>query len=95
MQSNIKATRLTASGQVSPSNVPCHVVGYHLVPGTTATSATFINGGSGGTSIFQVDAPASTGVVALSMESSYGVNFTKDCYVTLAGTGAIVTVFWY
>lgn len=92
--SNIKATRLTASGQVSPSGVPCHVVGYHVSPGTTATSATFLNGGSGGASIFQIDAPASSAAVTNAI-FGYGVNFTKDCYVTLAGTGAIITVFWY
>lgn len=93
MESNIKATRvITATpAQVSPSGVPCHVVGWHW-NSAAAGQVVLTNGGGGGTALVTLDMPVG---VSDNHITGMGFYFSSDCFCTLTGAGSAVTIFWY
>lgn len=94
LENRLKATRLAASGQISPANVPCHVVAYHIVSAVAGGTLILNNGGSGGANTMQVDMPPAVAVVTNPLPMQ-GVRFSLDCYATIPAGITFVTIWWY
>ena len=87
---------LSASGVVGTADVPVCVWGYALKSGTTAGSAAFRNGGVAG-SILMTPTVESTTVAGDETKSERfnpPLGFINGLYVTLAGTGAKIIVYY-
>lgn len=89
MQTDVKAKSLAESGAVTDTRA--RVRGLVIEPGSTAGSVTMKNGGSGGTTLFAINTPAS-GQVFNCLIPAEGVLFEDDVYATLSN--AKVTVFY-
>jgi len=95
--SNVKATRLTASGSIFGG--PCRILGIYYVADTTAGSITINDGGSSGTAIAVFDTPigvaanAGENVVGYIPIPGDGLHCATNGYATLSGV-AKVTIFY-
>lgn len=90
----LKSTRLAASGQISPSGVPAHVVAWHIIGSAVAGSVVLNDGGSTGAALITLDTPASATAMSDGHLPQLGVRFAKDCFATISNATA-VTIFWY
>ncbi|MDE2015962.1 MAG: hypothetical protein KGJ89_05050 [Patescibacteria group bacterium] len=94
---NKRSIKLTASGIVTTAGKAGILLGYNLVGGTTASSATFTDGGAGGTELWKGTIKSQTSIGDADQSEHFtdgGVVFTTDIYCTLAGTGAYVYVHY-
>lgn len=95
MISDVKSTRLNASGTVFGGRARIKAVYY--VPTATAGSIQIKNGGSGGTTVIQLDTPAvesgqNANPVYINIPVD-GVLCTESAYATLTNV-AFATVFY-
>lgn len=91
MESDVKSTRLTASGAIFAG--PARVKGVYIVSGATAGSVTIKDGGSSGTTVAVIDTPASATVPIWVDIPSNGLRCETDVYATISNAG-FVTVFY-
>jgi len=82
--SNVKSTRLTASGAVFAG--PCRILGIYYVADTTAGSITIKDGGASGTSIAVFDTPKGAAATA-------GENWAQ--YIPVPGDGLLCRTSGY
>lgn len=93
MQTDVKAKNLTASGAAAVG--PTRIRGVYFVNAASAGSISFKVGGSSGTELVKLDAPANT----TGTGSTYvifpgnGVWFMADPYVTMTQVGSVT--FFY
>ena len=93
MQYDVKSTHLNASGSIFAGRA--RVKGFSICA-TASTAGTLLlkNGGSGGTTLIEIDIPSNTNpnsfYVAVPGE---GVLFTTNVYATMTGLSS-VTVFY-
>jgi len=93
-QTDVLSTRLAASGDVTVS-ARARLRGVWLVPGTTAGSVAFKDGGSSGTTLLTLDTPANatSAVPIYILLPGEGQLFRTSIYATVTNT-AFVTAFW-
>jgi len=95
--SNVKTTRLTASGSIFGG--PCRILGIYYVADSTAGTITIKDGGSSGTSIAVFDTPKGAAANAGENWAQYipipgdGLLCRTSGYATLSGV-AKVTIFY-
>ena len=82
--SNVKATRLTASGAIFAG--PCRILGIYYVADTTAGSITIKDGGGSGTSVAVFDTPKGAAANA-------GENWAQ--YIPIPGDGLVCRTSGY
>jgi len=88
--SDVQSTYLTASGDIFTGRT--RVKGIYIVPGAGAGSVVIKNGGSGGTTVAQIDVTAAGGAVYLHLPED-GLLCTEGAYATLT-TITSATFFW-
>lgn len=88
---------LTSSSAVTTVGKPGLLFGYVLGAGSTATSITFKDGGSGGTTkwVDSVAGQTAAGDISVMYTFNEPLIFTTDMYATLAGTNAFVSIAYY
>ena len=91
MQSDVKSTRVTASGTIFAG--PGRVRGVYIVSGATAGSVIIKDGGSGGTTVLTIDTPASATVPIWVEIPDKGILCSTSVYATVSNAG-FVTVFY-
>lgn len=92
MQTDVKATSLTASGSVFGG--PARVKGIVVTSTDTASSLVLKDGGSSGTTIMTITTPAAAGIQNILIPGE-GVKCTTSIYAALADANvAAVTVFY-
>lgn len=93
MQYDVKAKHLNASGTVFDQ--PARVKGFSICA-TASTAGTLLlkDGGSGGTTLLEVDIPANSNPNSFyTLVPGEGVRFTTNVYATLTGI-ASVTIYY-
>lgn len=93
MQYDVKSAHLNASGTVFAQ--PARVKGFSICA-TASTAGTLLlkDGGSGGTTLIEVDIPSNSNPNSFyTLVPGEGVRFTTDIYATLTGI-ASVTVYY-
>lgn len=90
MQTDVKAKNLTATAAASVG--PCRVKSVYFVSPAGGGSVSFKNGGSSGTELIKLDAPAAALGTHVLLPGE-GVWFTQDPYVTIT-TVTSVTFFY-
>jgi len=91
MSSDVKSTRVTASGAIFAG--PARVKGIHIVAGATAGTVIIKDGGSGGTAICTIDTPAlATETITMEIPCD-GLRCETSVYATITNAG-FVTVFY-
>jgi len=93
MQYDVKAKHLNASGSVFAQ--PARVKGFSICA-TASTAGTLLlkDGGSGGTTLIEVDIPSNSNPNSFyTLVPGEGVRFTTDIYASLTGI-ASVTVYY-
>ena len=91
MNSDVKSTRLSASGTIFGG--PSRVKMVWVVGGAAAGTVTIKDGGSGGASVAVLDIPAGVGGGHHITMPEDGLRCSTDSYATLAGVG-FATVFY-
>jgi hypothetical protein len=89
---DVKATRLTATGQVTAANQRGRLRGVHWVGGASAGTLVFADG-SGGTTRLTIDTPAGATLSGYMLLPDNGILFRTDIHCTVTNT-AFVTCFW-
>ena len=89
MQTDVKATSLTASGSVFGG--PARVKGIVVTCGSTASSVVIKDGGASGTAKMTITTPAAAGIQNILIPGE-GVKFNTDVHATLAN--ATIVVFY-
>ena len=94
--SNVKATRLTASGAIFAG--PCRILGIYYVSDTTAGTITIKDGGASGTSVAVFDTPL--GANSAGQEIPYyieipgdGIRCETSGYATLADVDRVTVIY--
>lgn len=93
MQYDVKAAHLNASGSVFAQ--PARVKGFSICA-TASTAGTMVlkDGGSGGTTLLELDIPANSNPNSFYvLVPGEGVRFSTNIYATLTGIASI-TVFY-
>lgn len=93
MQYDVKSAHLNASGTVFAQ--PARVKGFSICA-TASTAGTLLlkDGGSGGTTLLEVDIPSNSNPNSFyTLVPGEGIRFTTDIYATLTGI-ASVTVYY-
>lgn len=93
MQYDVKAKHTNASGSISDQ--PARVKGFSICA-TASTAGTLLlkDGGSGGTTLIEVDIPSNSNPNSFyTLVPGEGVRFTTSIYATLTGI-ASVTVYY-
>lgn len=90
MQTDVKAKNLTSTAAASVG--PCRIKGVYYACPAGGGSISFKNGGSGGTELIKIDAPAAASSQNVIIPGE-GVLFSDDPYVTIT-TVASVTFFY-
>lgn len=93
MQTDVKAKNLTTSGAASVG--PTRIRGVYFVNASQAGSVSIKEGGSSGTELVKIDAPANTSGTGATyvLFPGNGVWFKADPYVTLTQVGSVT--FFY
>ena len=94
MQYDVKSTHLSTSGSIFGQ--PARLKGFAVTgAAATASTITFKDGGSGGTTLVEFDIVANTNPnVAFILIPGEGVKFSTDIYFTTSGTITGVTAFY-
>jgi hypothetical protein len=92
MQTDVKSTRLTASGDVFIDR--CRLKSMYLFGGATAGTVQFKDGGASGTILCEVDVPAITVGPVYILVPNEGVLFRSSIYAAFTGGVAAVTAFY-
>ena len=94
-QFDVKSKNVTATGASGIGTPRARVKAIYFVNGATAGSVSFKDGGSGGTELIKIDAPANTAGTGSTMIliPGDGVRFEADPYLTLT-TVTSVTFFY-
>lgn len=90
MQTDVKSKNLTSTAAAAVGT--CRIKGVYWVQPVGGGSVSFKNGGSGGTELIKLDAPAVVGSNYLLLPGE-GVLFSADPYVTMT-TVTSVTFFY-
>lgn len=90
MQTDVKAKNLTSTAAAEVG--PCRIKAVYFVSPAGGGSVSFKNGGSGGTELLKLDAPAAAAGNQVDIPGE-GVRFTSDPYVTIT-TVTSVTFFY-
>lgn len=91
MESDVKATRITATGAVT--TLPARLKGLTFLAGASAGTITLRDGGSGGTTLAVFDTPGSAtwqGTIDL---PGNGIQFRSDMHATLSNVTGVT--FFY
>lgn len=72
---------------------PFYLKGINCLGTSTAGTLTFKDGGSGGTTVLQIDVPGNANNINTVLIPANGILFETDCYMT-APTGYNVTIFY-
>ena len=93
MQYDVKATHLNASGTVFGQ--PARVKGFSICATASAAGTLLLkDGGSGGTTLLEVDIPANSNPNSFyTLVPGEGIRFSTNIYATLTGI-ASVTVYY-
>jgi len=91
MQTDVKSTHLTASGVISGGPARLKALSYR--GNGTAGNITFKNGGSGGTTLVELDVGTSDTFTIYIIIPGEGVRFDSSIYATLTNVSA-VTAFY-
>jgi len=91
MSSDIKTTRLSASGSVIATRARC--AGVYYVGAATAGTIQLRDGGASGSVLTTIDTPASATATEMINFPGRGVVHETDIYATLTNVG-FVTVFY-
>ena len=91
MQTDVKATHVTSSGTISGGPARLKALSYR--GSGTAGSITFKNGGSGGTTLVELDVGTSDTFTIYIIIPGEGVLFNSSIYATLTNVSA-VTAFY-
>ena len=91
MQTDVKATHLTADGAVSASPARLKAVSYR--GDGTAGSILFKNGGSGGTTLLELDVGTSDTFTIYILLPGEGVRFDTSIYADLTHVSAITAFY--
>lgn len=94
-QYDVRAKNMTATGASGIGTPRARIKGVYYVPGGTAGSVSFKDGGSGGTELLKLDTPANTsgtGAMYVLIPQD-GVLFEADPYLTLTNVTSVT--FFY
>lgn len=92
MQTDVKNVRANASAQLLPTNSRARVKGLILTSlGTTVATVLLKSGGSSGTTLIEIDMPA-TAAFHNAVIPGEGVLFTNGVYATL--TNCYISLFY-
>jgi hypothetical protein len=88
----VKTVKRTSTGTVFSG--PARVLSIHAIAGGSAGSIVMKDGGASGTTLIDLDTPASSteGIVNPSFTDE-GVRFTSDVHVTLTNVTSITVIF--
>jgi len=94
MQTDVKSTHLSAAGSVFGQ--PARLKGFVIVgAASTASTITFKDGGSGGTTLVEFDVVSNTNPNAVYiLIPGEGVRFSTNIYFTTSGTITGMTAFY-
>jgi hypothetical protein len=94
-QFDVKSKNMTATGASGIGTPRARVKAIYLVNGTTAGSVSFKDGGSGGTELIKIDAPANTAGTGSTviLVPGDGVRFEADPHLTLTNVTSVT--FFY
>lgn len=96
MQTDVKAKNITSTGAAGIGGARTRVKGVYYVPGTTAGSVSFKDGGASGTELIKIDTPgltAGNGGAINMLFPAEGVLFQADPYLTLTNVTSVT--FFY
>lgn len=91
MQTNVKSTRLAATGTVR--SVRTRIKGVYVMPSATAGSLTLRDGGAGGSVQMVIDTPASATEPLYLRLPGEGVLFETDVHATLSNVTSTTLFF--
>ena len=83
----LKSKTLTSTGSVV--SVPTRIVKLYLVGASSAGSVVLKNGGSGGTTLFEIATPAGATLTQNIDFNDEGMRFETDCHATLTNITSI------
>jgi len=83
-----------ASASAQLVTTPCRLRGVHAVPGATAGTLQFRNGGASGTILLTIDtvASATSAAVYIALPGA-GINFGTDLYCTVTNTAFVTALY--
>lgn len=90
LREGVTAVRISSDTAISGVGVPGILYGLTLKGGTTASSISIVDGGSGGTPRWELTIGAQTvaGDISKSITFNPGIVFETDLYANITGTGA-------
>ena len=94
MQTDVKSTHLSTSGSIFGG--PARLKGFVVVGAASqASTITFKDGGSGGTTLVEFDVVSNTNPNAVNiLIPGEGVRFTTSIYMATSGTITGITAFY-
>ena len=98
MQTNVLASQArTTSGQLNNYGGNtigrCRVKGIYIVPGASAGSVAFVDGGASGTTKMTINTVASATQPTYLLMPGEGVLFDSDVYVTVTNVGSVMVFY--
>jgi hypothetical protein len=93
MQTDVRSTHLNASGTIF--NGPSRLKGFSLcATANAAGTAVFKDGGSGGTTLCEVDIPSNSNPNSFyTLVPGEGIKFNSTIYVSLTGIASVTAYY--